>query len=256
MIQYHIQEEPIDIDKVPYLKNFYLKHKEHIEKNRLMNTLTIWLVSWAGSALVSIGLLAAVLKITNPFLIIWTFLLLLYPFYRNFCEANGKNIRKYFEKYELFLRKISESRQNLTLEINELWKLIQKDKNLSWIDYKLIDLIKEKISIVSEQIKVHLLNFDSIIYQSQKQQFIVFPGLKAFLEEFKCYEEKELIKLWNTFKEYLKEWISYHQSELHELEKNLQIQASSTQSSDWKVALETQKLRLQSYIESINSLTE
>ena len=256
MLKYQLKQEPDDINKIPYLNILYSRHRDHIEKTRTIRIIFLFLISLIGSFLTTIGVLVILLKIENYFFVLGSFFSLLIPFYNHVRKADIKNIKEHFEKYESFLRKISEKRENLVFEINELWKLIQKDKESIWVNSEHIGLIKEKINTISEKIKFYFLDLDSTLFQSKKEQHLIFPWLRDMLKELKSSEEKELLKIWEVFTKHLKNWSCLHQSELQELEKSIQNQANQTENVNWKVTLQAQKVRLQSYIESINNLVE
>ena len=89
-----------------------------------------------------------------------------------------------------------------------------------------------------------------ISFKKNKQFFI------DLMSKIRSQEQEYLNTLKTKVTEKLNIWTLHHQSELQELEKSIENQANQTQNSDWKVALEAQKVRLQSYIDSINNLVK
>lgn len=129
--------------------------------------------------------------------------------------------------------------------------------------------IRKAIENLIEQVK----NFKYTLYYIDKEDVTMnilslnkhrniswaFSDKILFLKivsEIKQEQQKYLLAISENLKNIISHWISHHQSELQELEKSIEIQANETQTNDWKIALESQKVRLQSYIESINNLVK
>lgn len=143
--------------------------------------------------------------------------------------------------------------QEIRDEIKFVWErklLIQKRIKLFW------DLLDNKIWYDfkrAEDIRIKILSITELIEDLDDKITFLWNNSYHFNKNL---ERKELAEQKGVFINYLIQYFSLHKNELEKLKESIENQANQTENTDWKVALESQKIRLQSYIESINNLVK
>jgi uncharacterized membrane protein YjjP (DUF1212 family) len=137
-----------------------------------------------------------------------------------------------------------------------IWRILSDIKS-SGINTQETETIKNTLEKLAENYSQFtdinsLLNPEIylISFKKNKQSFI------DLMRKIRSQEREYLNSLKTKVTEKVEIWTLHHQSELQELEKSISNQANQTENADWKFALESQKMRLQSYIESINNLVK
>ncbi len=171
----------------------------------------------------------------------------------------GKKVDK---QYNALLSKLIDFRRHINtmeeLYSSFIWEILQEVKSEKINEEHLINIkvIIENINTnYSSLTKVsNILNPSTYLesFDGSKKRNLFIDLMGKIKEETTQYIQTTKEKI----TEKIQLWLSIHQNKLQELEKTIESQENNTQNIDWKTALETEKIRLQSYIESINKLVK
>ena len=184
------------------------------------------------------------------------FLILIAVYYEVLERLSLRSIKKVFQKYSNFLKEAIRNKSIVDEYIQILDDEITQDIRIEWVDSNTLKSIENSIKIIEINIRNYIELLIKIEKESKKDELSLFPWFTKYMQSIIVSEKERIVNYVNLFSEKLNIWTLHHQSELQELEKSIENQANQTQNSDWKVALEAQKVRLQSYIESINNLVK
>lgn len=222
--------------------------------------ISVRIISDFSFLLVFILLLSGITTISYYFYKINLLYIYSFPFsiYLAYVDKKYDNIKEWFFETLMILEQINDLK-SCTLKIDkELSELISKDIHTHWVDVDYLELMKNLFSELQESILLYTKKIDALKEKKERfsQSFKKKTSFINIINNIIFNEEKFVLTTNTTNYKRTKSWISHHQSELKELEKDIQTQTNTTQSTDWKVALDLQSKRLQSYINSLKEITQ
>lgn len=157
----------------------------------------------------------------------------------NTCQNIKEKAIEIIIEYELFLKHINNDYESKSILIEDL------------------DTIKNTIEKITQEI----ILFEKMIsnLEPEKGKYIISEMKDIILNQSKLikWEAIKFISVTKTeISSNIKKWLEIHKEKLQELEKQLWNQWTKTENNQWKFALEAQKMRFQSYIQSINNLVK
>lgn len=222
-----------------------------------------WIISW-NSVFTWISLLLSMTIYT-----LWFLTMVFMILYLSKVEQvrNGK-----LQELKTLLSTLVNIEHKVATEKEEFLYISNYDKNSSGIDPKILERIKTTIEelskniseISSKVISIHPSNFKKWFHFSLSRELIPYSTdkiseeelLSSYVEYIKEKEQERLKDTIISFKGQLDSWMKVHKEELEKYEGEIESQTETIQNTDWKVTLESQRIRLQSYIESINNLVK
>jgi ABC-type multidrug transport system fused ATPase/permease subunit len=165
------------------------------------------------------------------------------------------------KKYNFYLTDESILNQDIKeiLSISQkLYNDIKIDRNETGINLELLNTIEKWIQKIEQKVQY----LDNKFYALAKMKLIEIHNNEDEKENLK--KSKTLLKKfyndWKSIKKVnyylIKQWLENHSEELNNIKDDIGNLKIEIKNNTWKLALEAQKIRLQTYIESINNLVK
>lgn len=199
----------------------------------------------------------------NEWLILFGYTLFLFPIIvyitliRRMIILGRETVRTQFDKIIQELNLIQLQEKNIEEKVSYFNININQDSNIPWININLISIISDEITEIREEIINLQEKYKKVESNLLKNSWVFWneDSLKLYRNIYKK-KNKEYILNINIQLRYLIEiWLTIHKKELMELSDSIQIEVKNTKDKLWKLTLEQQILRLEQYINSIQSFS-
>lgn len=173
---------------------------------------------------------------------------------------------------KILLSTLANIEHKVATEKEEFLYISNYDENSLGINPEILEKIKIIIEEISKNIweisskvtSIQPSNFKKWFHFSLNRELIPYSTdkmneeelLSSYIEYIKEKEQERLKDIIISFKGQLDSWIKVHKEELEKYEGEIESQTNITQNTDWKVALDLQSKRLQSYIDSLKEITQ
>lgn len=181
-----------------------------------------------------------------------------FPLYFNYIDKKYSELRKWFFWTLKILKETLKLKIDIYRTSKKLEDIIRQDINTLWVNTNSLENLKSTFKELEKLIVLYDKKVNTL--KTKKEEVChSFKEKTRFLEimdDIISNEEAFIVTIHQVNYTLTKSWIFNHQSELQELEKSIETQANETQNTDWKIALDLQSKRLQSYIESLQKITQ